>query len=138
MSVMNRAPSQTDVLVGARVRFRRVELGLSQTALAERLGVTFQQVQKYERGTNRIGAGRLQVLARALDVPISYFFDTSDDPATVPTANALQLLSVPGALQLLRDYARLDPAARRAIGVVVGAAAQSADPPAPDPDSKSH
>ena len=71
---MKHGPTQTDVLVGSRVRVRRLELGLSQTALANELGVTFQQVQKYEKGTNRIGASRLHAMARVLGVPVTYFF----------------------------------------------------------------
>src|SRR4029079_9175660 len=70
---MKHGPTQTDVLVGSRVRVRRLELGLSQTALANELGVTFQQVQKYEKGTNRIGASRLHDMARVLGVPVTYF-----------------------------------------------------------------
>src|SRR5215207_5351468 len=69
-----RAPDKTDVLAGIRVRLRRKELGLSQTDLANRLGITFQQVQKYEKGTNRISASRLQATATALGVPVAYFF----------------------------------------------------------------
>lgn len=65
--------------VGRRIRLRRTLLGLSQEKLGEALGITFQQVQKYERGTNRVGASRLYDLASALDVPISFFFD--DMPA---------------------------------------------------------
>lgn len=68
-------PNPTDVHVGGRVRLRRTLLGMSQERLGDALGLTFQQVQKYERGANRIGAGRLWELSRALDVPIAYFFD---------------------------------------------------------------
>ena len=68
-------PSPIDVHVGARVRLRRTLLGMSQEKLGEALGLTFQQVQKYERGVNRIGASRLFDLSRVLDVPIGFFFD---------------------------------------------------------------
>lgn len=64
-----------DIHVGARVRLRRTLLGMSQERLGEALGLTFQQVQKYERGANRVGASRLFELAKALGVPVSYFFD---------------------------------------------------------------
>src|SRR3954469_23449515 len=64
-----------DAEVGRRVRSRRLKCRLSQTELAERIGVTFQQVQKYEKGVNRIGAGRLQRISEALDIPITFFFD---------------------------------------------------------------
>ena len=72
-------PSPIDAHVGTRVRLRRTLLGMSQEKLGEALGLTFQQVQKYERGVNRIGASRLFDLARVLDVPISFFFDDMPD-----------------------------------------------------------
>lgn len=72
-------PSPIDVHVGGRVRLRRTLLGMSQERLGEALGLTFQQVQKYERGVNRIGASRLFDLARVLDVPIGFFFDDMSD-----------------------------------------------------------
>ncbi len=80
-------PSPVDVHVGARVRQRRVLLGMSQTVLANALGLTFQQVQKYERGMNRISASRLYDLSRVLDVPIIYFFeDITPEVAASPQA----------------------------------------------------
>ncbi|MBI0535868.1 XRE family transcriptional regulator [Roseomonas sp. KE2513] len=72
-------PSPIDVHVGSRVRLRRTLLGMSQEKLGEALGLTFQQVQKYERGVNRIGASRLFDLGRVLDVPIGFFFDDMPD-----------------------------------------------------------
>ena len=72
--VRARRADNRDAEVGRRVRSRRLECRLSQTELAERIGVTFQQVQKYEKGVNRIGAGRLQRISEALEVPISFFF----------------------------------------------------------------
>ena len=65
--------------VGRRVRTQRLAKGLSQTELGERIGVTFQQVQKYEKGTNRIGAGRLSRIAQALEVPVAYFFPSENE-----------------------------------------------------------
>src|SRR6516164_3891114 len=76
-------PSPIDVHVGSRVRLRRTLLGMSQERLGEALGLTFQQVQKYERGVNRVGASRLFDLSRVLDVPISFFFD--DMPESLAT-----------------------------------------------------
>ena len=75
MSTNPRGPNQVDRHVGSRVRLRRQLLNMSQEKLGDELGVTFQQVQKYERGANRIGAGRLWTLARVLDVPVSFFYD---------------------------------------------------------------
>src|SRR3546814_3329079 len=69
------SPDPVDVHVGGRVRLRRTLLGMSQEKLGSALGLTFQQIQKYERGTNRIGSSRLHQLSRVLDVPVSFFFD---------------------------------------------------------------
>src|SRR5690349_12335677 len=76
-------PNPIDVRVGARLRLRRNMLGISQEKLGEMIGLTFQQVQKYERGANRIGASRLYELSRVLDVPVSFFFDDTD-PVRAP------------------------------------------------------
>src|SRR5437763_1358715 len=76
-------PNPIDIHVGSRVRLRRNMLGLSQEKLGEAIGLTFQQVQKYERGANRIGASRLHELSRVLDVPVSFFFDDMD-PVRAP------------------------------------------------------
>src|SRR6476620_6624356 len=76
-------PNPIDIRVGARLRLRRNMLGLSQEKLGEVIGLTFQQVQKYERGANRIGASRLHELSQVLDVPVSFFFDDTD-PVRAP------------------------------------------------------
>jgi transcriptional regulator with XRE-family HTH domain len=76
-------PNPIDVHVGSRVRLRRNMLGLSQEKLGEAIGLTFQQVQKYERGANRIGASRLLELSRVLDVPVTFFYDETD-PVRAP------------------------------------------------------
>ena len=73
-------PSPIDVHVGSRIRLRRTLLGMSQERLGDSLGLTFQQVQKYERGANRVGASRLFDLSRVLDVPVSFFFDDLPAP----------------------------------------------------------
>ena len=70
-----KAPNPVDKYVGSRVRMRRIMLGMSQEKLGEALGLTFQQIQKYEKGTNRVGASRLQAIASVLKVPVSFFFD---------------------------------------------------------------
>src|ERR1044071_951789 len=80
-------PNPIDIRVGARLRLRRTMLGLSQEKLGEAIGSTFQQVQKYERGANRIGASRLYELSRVLDVPVSFFFDDTD-PVRAPAIPA--------------------------------------------------
>src|SRR5258707_2708635 len=73
-------PNPIDIHVGSRVRLRRTLLGMSQEKLGEAIGLTFQQVQKYERGANRVGASRLYDLSRVLDVPVSFFFEEMAAP----------------------------------------------------------
>jgi transcriptional regulator with XRE-family HTH domain len=68
-------PDATDTHVGKRIRMRRIMLGVNQTALADGVGLTFQQIQKYEKGTNRVSASRLQQFAKILEVPVTFFFD---------------------------------------------------------------
>ena len=109
-----------DVHVGSRVRQRRTLLGLSQEKLGEALGLTFQQVQKYEPGANRIGASRLFDIARVLDAPIPYFFkdladgDTGQDAPEV--ANSSGLLTKRETLELVRAcYKISDPAIRKRL-----------------------
>ncbi|MER0239802.1 helix-turn-helix transcriptional regulator [Fulvimarina sp. MAC8] len=80
MPVNKKKPNPIDTHVGSRVRLRRTMLSLSQEKLGEALGITFQQVQKYEKGTNRIGASRLQRISEVLKVPVSFFFE--DAPAS--------------------------------------------------------
>lgn len=82
-------PNPIDIHVGSRIRLRRALLGMSQSRLGEAIGLTFQQVQKYERGTNRVGSSRMYELARVLDVPIAYFFE---DMASDTTKRARQHL----------------------------------------------
>ncbi|MFT7433488.1 MAG: transcriptional regulator with XRE-family HTH domain [Alphaproteobacteria bacterium] len=72
-------PDPVDLYVGSRVRMRRTVLGLSQEKLADQLGITFQQVQKYENGSNRVGSSRLYAISRILSVPVSFMFDGYDD-----------------------------------------------------------
>jgi transcriptional regulator with XRE-family HTH domain len=80
-----KGPKPTDEHVGARIRMRRLMLAMSQTSLGDAVGLTFQQIQKYEKGTNRVSASRLQQFAEILDVPMSFFFDGG--PAAQVTAN---------------------------------------------------
>ncbi len=79
-----KAPNPIDKHVGSRVRMRRMMLGMSQEKLGDALGLTFQQVQKYEKGTNRIGASRLQQIAHILQVPVSFFFEGAPQTAGLP------------------------------------------------------
>lgn len=84
---MNRLPNPIDVHVGSRIRLRRTIAGISQEQLADGLGLTFQQVQKYEKGTNRVSASRLQHISEVLEVPITFFFEGGPN-ALVETAGS--------------------------------------------------
>jgi transcriptional regulator with XRE-family HTH domain len=75
MITNKKKPNPIDIHVGSRVRLRRNMLGMSQEKLGEMLGITFQQIQKYEKGTNRVGASRLQAISTVMNVPVSYFFE---------------------------------------------------------------
>jgi len=101
-----------DAEIGQRVRTLRLQRGLSQTELGSLINVTFQQVQKYEKGTNRISAGRLQRIAEVLTVPVSFFFARFDGKAkSASGADAIDVefsfLQTEGALRLARAYARI-------------------------------
>jgi transcriptional regulator with XRE-family HTH domain len=108
-----------DVEVGQRIRIQRLAAGLSQSELAERIGVTFQQVQKYEKGANRVGAGRLTKIARVLNVPVGSFFDGREEIEQVAQKGMeapLAALAQPYAYRLLRAYAAIsDPDLRLTI-----------------------
>jgi transcriptional regulator with XRE-family HTH domain len=116
-----KSPDHIDMEVGQRIRIYRKTRGLSQTALADQLGVTFQQVQKYENGKNRIGAGRLTRIAQVLDVPVATLLGVSDITKIKSSkrgkdSSPLELLTVSGALPLLRSYERInDGKIRRSI-----------------------
>src|SRR3954451_282590 len=113
-------PDPVDIEVGHRIRIERLARGLSQTALANQLGVTFQQVQKYEKGVNRVGAGRLTKIAAVLGIKVGTFFGAKDmmqgDDAKEGEASPLKLLTVSGAFRLLRAYGDIEESnLRRAI-----------------------
>lgn len=97
-----RKPDPLDLMVGDRIRMFRVRRGVSQIMLAERIGVTFQQVQKYERGTNRVGASRLSVIASALGVSVGELFESSEARSCNPSSPA-RLLAEPGAFARPQD-----------------------------------
>ena len=120
-------PHPVDVHVGGRVRLRRTLLGMSQEKLGEALGLTFQQVQKYEKGMNRIGSSKLYQLTRILDVPVSFFFDdmseaTASEDSSAPTkVNGREVVEKDPmlkreTLELVRAYYRItDPTARKRL-----------------------
>ena len=85
-----KSPNPVDLYVGGRIRMRRRTLGVSQEKLAEDLGLTFQQVQKYERGANRVSASKLYEIARSLSTPVAFFFEGLNDPTTSAPGEAAQ------------------------------------------------
>jgi transcriptional regulator with XRE-family HTH domain len=87
--IAKKAPNPIDKHVGSRVRMRRMMLGMSQEKLGNNLGLTFQQVQKYEKGTNRIGASRLQQISQILQVPVSFFFEGAPNNTTTPRIDGM-------------------------------------------------
>ncbi len=148
-------PNPVDIHVGSRVRLRRTLLGFSQEKLADAIGLTFQQVQKYERGANRIGASRLYELSRVLDVPVSFFFDDmssevagraardgggmSESPQPPFETDALAKRET---LELVRAYYRIiDPHVRKKVADLVktmASAEEGGARPAPQRSGTSH
>jgi transcriptional regulator with XRE-family HTH domain len=107
-----------DAQIGKRIRIRRRQLGMSQTDLAEKIGVAFQQVQKYENGTNRVPASRLPYVAGALDVHMGYFYSHDDAAAGVDTAvvaDSIGLLAERHAIELLECFQAMTASQRNAL-----------------------
>jgi transcriptional regulator with XRE-family HTH domain len=141
---VKKIPNPIDRHVGSRVRMRRVMLGMSQEKLGDALGLTFQQVQKYEKGTNRIGASRLQQISRTLDVPPAFFFEgapsfeamTNPEPGRIGfsqdsnAAYVADFVSTPEGLHLNLAFARIhDPKVRKRIVDLVSSLAGDDDKP---------
>jgi transcriptional regulator with XRE-family HTH domain len=115
-----------DVLVGRNIRIHRLDKALTQTDVASRIGVTFQQLQKYEQGMNRVGGARLFKVAEVLEVPISALFESGPDTPEIDSNSAMELLGEAYALRLLRPFSRIaDVETRRALVAVVEALAAS-------------
>jgi transcriptional regulator with XRE-family HTH domain len=112
-------PDARDIEVGQRVRTFRLERGLSQEKLGDALGLTFQQVQKYEKGTNRIAAGRLQHIAEILGVSVTDFFTSQKRPGS-GSSEIFKLVDTAASLRLLRAYSRIrDPRVQQAVAQLV-------------------
>src|SRR5260370_2155699 len=99
-----RSAGKPDIELGKKIRLRRVEQRISQSDLGEKLGVSFQQVQKYEKGVNRVGASRLQQIATALDVPVTFFYDSDGKTKEI---ESLLVLDSAFSLRLLRAYSKI-------------------------------
>ncbi|MGB0086869.1 MAG: helix-turn-helix transcriptional regulator [Rhodomicrobiaceae bacterium] len=136
-----RKPNPMDIHVGSRVRLRRMVIGMSQEKLGERMSLTFQQIQKYEKGTNRIGASRLYQLALILDVPVQFFFE--DAPLSIASRGAaaaagfaesrteaylLDFLNSRDGLELNRAFVKItDPKVRKRVVELVRALSEDAN-----------
>lgn len=127
---MNKARNPIDLYVGGRVRMRRMLVGLSQEKLGDALGVTFQQIQKYEKGTNRIGASRLHQIGQVLGVPVAFFYDGATTPsneaggfAEAPMKDhVVDFLATSEGLHLNKAFVRIrDPNVRRKLVALVEA-----------------
>jgi transcriptional regulator with XRE-family HTH domain len=135
-----KAPNPIDKHVGSRVRMRRMMLGMSQEKLGDALGLTFQQVQKYEKGTNRIGASRLQQISQILQVPVAFFFEGAPIiPGEFEPASGMQeapspayvsdFLATSDGLSLTKAFMRIKDAKlrRRIVDLVQQIAGEEAD-----------
>jgi transcriptional regulator with XRE-family HTH domain len=142
----SKPPNPIDVYVGGRVRMRRVEIRMAQQVLGDNIGLTFQQIQKYEKGTNRIGASRIQEIGKVLEVPASFFFEGApggwqgeNDSQTSPAL--LELMGTREGQVLVHCFSRItDPEIRTAFVCLVEKAATLIDskPPKPRRSSPRH
>lgn len=115
-SVAEDGPEAVDLHVGSRIRLRRTLMGWSQSELGKALRVTFQQIQKYERGSNRVSASTLYRIASALDVPVSFFFDDLPDGTKLPPPHGTDELPLGReSLELLRNYYGVNEDVRRNV-----------------------
>jgi transcriptional regulator with XRE-family HTH domain len=131
-ATVRKAPDPIDKHVGSRVRMRRMILGMSQSKLADGLGLTFQQVQKYEKGTNRMGASRLQQISHILQIPVPFFFEgapqltgqSKGNGAAPSPAYVSEFLTTPDGLALTKAFMRIKDIRlrRRIVELVQGMA----------------
>ncbi len=130
MARKNKFTEQIDTAIGQRIHELRISMGLSRQQLATKIGVTHQQLQKYEKGTNRISAGRLGAIAQAMNKPVSYFFENvMDDNNEIPSQHQRMCIEVS------RNFMRIrDPMHQSAVNVLVRTLASG---PVTDPDSAS-
>lgn len=122
-TIAEAGPDPIDVHVGAKIRERRLVLGMSQETLGDRLKISFQQLQKYERGANRVSASTLHRLTQILDAPISYFFDGAPSEGNVSPPTDAEKLPKREELELMRDFSmitnrRLRDRIRRLVGAI--------------------
>jgi transcriptional regulator with XRE-family HTH domain len=133
--MIKKVPNPTDKYVGSRLRMRRIMLGMSQEKLGDALGLTFQQVQKYEKGVNRIGASRLQHLSEILQVPVAFFFEPAPGPSTAASKGSSvtsptyvsEFLATPDGLALAKAFMDIEDGKlrRRVVDLVQAIASQA-------------
>ncbi|WP_047466359.1 helix-turn-helix domain-containing protein [Rhizobium rhizogenes] len=132
-----KVPNPIDAYVGSRVRMRRLMLGMSQERLADQIGVTFQQVQKYEKGTNRIGASRLQAIANVLAVPVAFFFQQDNtQPLATDGLGAISgledlsdFLTSKEGLSLNKAFMKInDPSVRQSVLMLIKSLGNTSEP----------
>jgi transcriptional regulator with XRE-family HTH domain len=139
-----KAPGALDRYVGTRMRVRRLEVGMSQEKLGEALGITFQQVQKYEKGTNRVSISRLHQIAQALETPLSYFYEGGADGAGADgsfadpelAGVASDFLKLNEGRALMRSFVAMTTVQRRQVLDFVRQLTGDAGPPARQPRRK--
>ncbi len=124
-------PNPVDIHVGQRIRMRRLMVGVTQTQLADELGLTFQQVQKYEKGTNRVSASKLYAICKVLTVPPEYFFEGlpkigESSRKQQKVADEAHILSTADGIELMRCFKKIDqkPIRRHIVGLVKSLAAE--------------
>jgi transcriptional regulator with XRE-family HTH domain len=118
----NKSATRIDKLIGQNIRVRRLAIGFTQERLAEKLGVTFQQVQKYEKGVNRVGSGRLHEIAGLLEVPVASLFGGEDKQKKSRGSSPFDLLSDPWTMQMAQEFSKIaGKEMRRAVLAVVEA-----------------
>jgi len=128
LMMTSKEPDAIDRIVGRNIRIYRLQKGLSQTELADELGLTFQQVQKYEKGVNRVGSGRLLKIATFLCVPVTALFQGSDELEDTETQSIFDQLARPHANRLLQAFAQIDDdGLRRSVVQLVEEIANSHD-----------
>jgi transcriptional regulator with XRE-family HTH domain len=122
----NKSASKTDKLVGRNIRIHRLVRGLTQAGLGKSLGVTFQQIQKYERGANRVGSGRLYQIAAIFEAPITAFYEGGEPPKTTKISSPFDLLSDPMSLCMIQAFAKISgQKTRRSVLALVEALSAS-------------
>lgn len=136
-TIEQKKPNPIDIEVGSKIRLRRNFMGMSQTELGDKLGITFQQVQKYEKGTNRVSASRLKDISRVLDMPVAFFFEELSDVAgeengekhhTAQLQDHMSFITTGEGVKLIRCYTSIkDPKVRAKAFELIKALANTQD-----------